>query len=108
MSKYVSVGKILNFHGIKGEARVGYSKSQLEFFLNLDKVWVKDDSNNYIPLHIESAKPHKNVIIVKFEELNSMKPTDVAYLTNNIFVFTIRLFCFHIFENYEDIPVSCV
>lgn len=72
MSKYVSVGKILNFHGIKGEARVGYSKSQLEFFLNLDKVWVKDDSNNYIPLHIESAKPHKNVIIVKFEELNSI------------------------------------
>lgn len=72
MSKYVSVGKILNFHGIKGEARVGYSKSQLEFFLNLDKVWVKDDSNNYIPLHIESAKPHKNVIIVKFDELNSI------------------------------------
>lgn len=72
MSKYVSVGKILNFHGIKGEARVGYSKSQLEFFLNMDKVWVKDDSNNYIPLHIESAKPHKNVIIVKFEELNSI------------------------------------
>ncbi len=72
MSKYVSVGKILNFHGIKGEARVGYSKSQLEFFLTLDKVWVKDDSNNYIPLHIESAKPHKNVIIVKFDELNSI------------------------------------
>lgn len=72
MSKYVSVGKILNFHGIKGEAKVGYSKSQLDFFLSLDKVYLKDCENNYVPFYITSAKPHKNVIIVKFEGINSI------------------------------------
>ena len=30
MEKYVSVGKILNFHGIQGEAKVGYSKNKEE------------------------------------------------------------------------------
>lgn len=72
MSKYVSVGKILNFHGIKGEAKVGYSKSQLDFFLTLDKVWIKKENNTYDPFIIESAKPHKNIIIVKFEGVNSI------------------------------------
>lgn len=72
MSKYVSVGKILNFHGIKGEAKVGYSKSQLDFFLSLDKVYLKDSENNYIPFYISSAKPHKNIIIAKFEGIDSI------------------------------------
>ena len=39
MSKFISVGKILNFHGIKGEARVGFSKGQEDFILSLDKVF---------------------------------------------------------------------
>lgn len=72
MSKYVSVGKILNFHGIKGEAKVGYSKSQLDFFLSLDKVYLKDSENNYIPFYISSVKPHKNIIIAKFEGIDSI------------------------------------
>ncbi len=72
MGKYVSVGKILNFHGIKGEARVGYSKSQLDFFLSLDKVYLKGSDNNYLPFRIVSSKPHKNFIIVKFEGIDSI------------------------------------
>lgn len=71
MTKYVSVGKIVNFHGIKGEAKIGYSKSQLDFFLSLDSVYLKDH-DNYTPLRIESAKPHKNLLIVKFEGINSI------------------------------------
>ena len=42
MNKYVSVGKIVNFHGIKGEAKVGYSKNQQDFFTSLDTVYLKD------------------------------------------------------------------
>ena len=71
MTKYVSVGKIVNFHGIKGEAKVGYSKSQLDFFLSLDVVYLKD-KDNYTPLRIHSAKPHKNLLIVKFEGIDSI------------------------------------
>jgi 16S rRNA processing protein RimM len=71
MTKYVSVGKILNFHGIKGEAKIGCSKGQLDFFLSLDKVYLKEN-DTYIPLNIMSAKPHKNIVIVKFEGINSI------------------------------------
>ena len=69
MNKYVSVGKIVNFHGIKGEAKVGYSKNQQDFFTSLDTVYLKD---NYKSLHILSAKPLKNMMIVKFEGIDSI------------------------------------
>ena len=71
MTKYVSVGKIVNFHGIKGEAKVGYSKSQLEFLMSLDVLYLKD-KDNYTPLNIISAKPHKNLLIMKFEGIDSI------------------------------------
>lgn len=71
MNKYVSVGKIVNFHGIKGEAKVGYSKNQQDFFTSLDTVYLKD-KDNYTSLHILFAKPLKNMMIVKFEGIDSI------------------------------------
>lgn len=71
MVKYVSVGKILNFHGIKGEAKVGCSRSQADFFLTLEQVFIKQD-NNYNPIKIVSSRPNKNLILVKFEGINSI------------------------------------
>lgn len=71
MNKYVSVGKIVNFHGIKGEAKVGYSKNQQDFFTSLDTVYLKD-KDDYTSLHILSAKPLKNMMIVKFEGIDSI------------------------------------
>lgn len=71
MVKYVSVGKILNFHGIKGEAKVGFSQKQQDFFASLTEVYVKDD-NNYNLLEIESIRFHKNIAIVKFAGIDSI------------------------------------
>lgn len=71
MAKFVSVGKILNFHGIKGEAKVGCSKTQQDFVLSLDTVYLKKGSE-YSPLHIESLRPNKNILIAKFEGINSI------------------------------------
>lgn len=71
MGKYVSVGKIVNFHGIKGEAKVGYSRNQQDFFMSLDTVYLKKPGE-YIPFEIESIKPHKNLMIVKFKGINSI------------------------------------
>ena len=45
MDKFISVGKILNFHGIQGEAKVGFSKNQQDFFLSLENVFVKIDND---------------------------------------------------------------
>ncbi len=71
MTKFVSVGKILNFHGIKGEAKVGYSKNRQDFFSSLDCVYLKIN-NAYKELKIVSMRPHKNFFIVKFDGINSI------------------------------------
>ena len=71
MGKFVSVGKILNFHGIKGEAKVGSSKSQTDFVMSLDTLYLKD-GNEYKPLHVESCRANKNVLIMKFEGIDSI------------------------------------
>ncbi len=71
MTKFVSVGKILNFHGIKGEAKVGCSKTQQDFVLSLDTVYLKK-GGEYTPLNIESLRQNKNILIAKFEGINSI------------------------------------
>ena len=71
MGKFVSVGKILNFHGIKGEAKVGSSKSQTDFVMSLDTLYLKD-GNEYKPLHVESCRANKNVLIMKSEGIDSI------------------------------------
>ena len=71
MTKFVSVGKILNFHGIKGEAKVGFTKNQADFFCSLEEVFVKSE-RDYKPLNIISVRLHKNIAIVKFDGINSI------------------------------------
>ncbi|MFR1673123.1 MAG: ribosome maturation factor RimM [Candidatus Gastranaerophilaceae bacterium] len=71
MTKYVSVGKILNFHGIQGEAKVGFSKNQQEFFCGLKEVFVKVEKD-YLPLKIKSIRLNKTFALVKFEGINSI------------------------------------
>jgi 16S rRNA processing protein RimM len=68
-NKYISVGKILNFHGIKGEAKVGFSKSQEDFLSSLKIVFIGEKFEEF---HISSVRFHKNFAIIKFEEINSV------------------------------------
>ncbi len=88
MVKYISVGKILNFHGIKGEARVGYSQNRQDFFMSLDSVYLKNGSE-YQKLGIHSMRPHKNFLIVKFEgidDINQIIPLkgSVLFVPDNV------------------------
>lgn len=71
MVKYVSVGKILNFHGIKGEAKIGCSRTQQDFVMSLDTVYLKNNGD-YVPLEIESIRQNKNILIAKFAGIDSI------------------------------------
>ena len=71
MDKFISVGKILNFHGIKGEAKVGYSKNRQDFFMGLDSVYVKTGPE-YKELIIDSCRPNKSFLLVKFNGIDSI------------------------------------
>ena len=84
MSKFISVGKILNFHGIKGEAKVGFSKGQEDFLLSLDIVYVKNGSE-YLPLEIEYSRLNKSVALIKFKDIDSINDI-IPYKGQIIFV----------------------
>lgn len=69
--KHISIGKILNFHGIQGEAKVGYSKSQAEFLSTLKTVLIKNETG-FNTLNVTSCRFNKNFAIMKFKEINSI------------------------------------
>lgn len=71
----ISIAKILNFHGIKGDAKVGFSKGKEKQTENLKKVFVKKD-DVYKELNISSVRFHKQFAIIKFKEFSSVNDVE--------------------------------
>lgn len=84
MNKYVSIGKILNFHGIRGEAKVGYSKNQRDFMELLECVYILKD-NEYIPFEVLSIKFNNKFAILKFKGIDTVNDI-VKYKNCLVFV----------------------
>ncbi len=67
--KYISIGKIINFFGIKGEAKVGYqNQSQIK---NASFVYMLDDEKKP-KLEVERVRFGKNFAIVKFSGIDDI------------------------------------
>ena len=75
MTKFISVGKILNFHGIKGEVKVGYTKGKEQLIESLEKVFVTKNGiqKEYT---VKSVRFHKQFALIKFEEINSINDVE--------------------------------
>lgn len=71
MNNYISVGKILNFHGVRGEAKVGYSRNQQEFMKSLKNVFILKDGV-YMPFTVKSIKFNNKFAIIKFTGIDSV------------------------------------
>lgn len=82
--EYVSVGKILNFHGIQGEAKVGFSKNQVDFLKSLEVVFIKKDST-YVKLDISSVRFNKTFALIKFKGINDINDV-IPYKGSILFV----------------------
>ena len=68
-SNYISIGKITNFFGIKGEAKVGFdNESQIK---KAKVVYMLDDTSN-AELKIKSIRFHKNFAIIKFDGIDDI------------------------------------
>lgn len=79
---YISIGKIINFFGIKGEAKIGYtSENQIK---SAKKVFLMDDDSKR-ELTIKSVRFHKNFAIVKFKEVDSINDL-IEYKGQRIFI----------------------
>ena len=70
-NNFVSIGKILNFHGVHGEAKLGYSKNREEFLSKVESVFVEIDGD-YKQLEILKLKFTPKCAIVKFKGIDSI------------------------------------
>lgn len=83
-NNFVSVGKILNFHGVKGEAKLGYTKNREEFLSKLKQVYVLS-GNEYISLEVLNLRFTPKCAIIKFKDIDSLNDI-LAYKGCIIFV----------------------
>lgn len=68
MKNYISIGKITNFFGIKGEAKVGFdNENQIK---KAKKVFIGENKEK--EFNITSLRFHKNFAIIKFKEINDI------------------------------------
>ena len=65
-NNYISVGKILNFHGVRGEAKLGYSKNREDFLSKLEHVFIQLDGE-FIPVEVLGIKFTPKCAIIKFK-----------------------------------------
>lgn len=75
MENLVSIGKILNFHGIKGEVKTGFTKGREDFISKLKTAFVKY-SGEVITLTVDTVRFHKQFALIKFKEINSVNDAE--------------------------------
>ena len=68
---FVSVAKILGFHGINGEVRVGYTKGH-EAILKGAKSFFMKKNDDFVEFPVSSVRFHKKYMLVKFTQFNSI------------------------------------
>lgn len=71
MQQLLSIGKILNFHGIKGEVKVGFSEGDEKILSEIKEIYAVKDSKTTV-LNVESVRFHKNFALIKFKQINSI------------------------------------
>lgn len=79
-NNFISVGKILNFHGVKGEAKLGYSKNREEFLSQLEGVYIQDKY-----FEIENLRFTPKCAIIKFKGIDSLNEI-IEYKGELVFV----------------------
>ena len=68
----IEIGKIVNTHALKGEIKIQPWCDDPEIYFDLDEIYVNNKT-----YFIEKARIHKNFVIVKFEEVNSIEEAEL-------------------------------
>ena len=85
LKKYLEVGKIVSTHGIKGEIKVQPWCNSSDFFCDFNLLYLNYGKSK---LNVLSARPHKNIVILKVNEINSIESAEsfigeVLYVNRN-------------------------
>ena len=79
------VGKVIRPHGLGGLLRIrSYAHSE-ESFLNAGTVFLKSDQQKLLEYKVLSAKPHKNILLMNLEGLDSLEEAE-KYRAAEIFI----------------------
>ncbi len=84
MSEFISIAKILNFHGINGELKLGFTKGKEEQIKSLKEVYILKDGN-YCPYSVSGVRFHKQFAIMKLKEFNNINEI-LEYKGENIYI----------------------
>ncbi len=71
IKEYLEIGQVGTTHGVRGELRLNPWCDGPEFIKKF-KTLYRDDKGQQ-PLKVVSCRPHGNVAIVKFEDINSIE-----------------------------------
>lgn len=74
--EYITIGKIVNTQGHRGEVRIMPLTDFPERFLEMKEVWVNLRGQRR-KMHINSARPHKQFIVIKFAEVPDMNTAEL-------------------------------
>ncbi|MBR3148715.1 MAG: 16S rRNA processing protein RimM [Eubacterium sp.] len=74
MEKYLELGKVNNTHGLKGEVKFEMWCDGIDYVRQLSKVFL--DKNGTKQLTLVSARPQKNIAILKFAEIPSINEAE--------------------------------
>lgn len=83
-NNFVSVGKILNFHGVQGEAKLGYSKNREEFLSQIKEVYIQNGAE-YKRLEVTRIRFTPKCGIIKFKGIDTLNDI-LEYKNKLIFV----------------------
>ena len=70
--KLIAYGKILKPHGLKGEVKVLPYSGESENFKHFSSIFISLDNNRQVEYEISGKRFQKNLIIVKFREVDSI------------------------------------
>lgn len=71
MKQYLETAKIVATHGIRGEVRCQYFCDSAEFLCEFDELYL--DKKGEKPVEISRAYPHKNVVIMKLDGIDTVE-----------------------------------
>lgn len=71
MKQFLETAKIVATHGIRGEVRCQYFCDSAEFLCEFEELYL--DKNGEKPVEIARAYPHKNVVIMKIDGIDTVE-----------------------------------
>ncbi|MBE6742329.1 MAG: 16S rRNA processing protein RimM [Ruminococcaceae bacterium] len=74
MKEFLEIGKVNNTHGLKGEVKLEMWCDGIDYIRQLKTVYLDDGGNK--PLSIVSARPQKNIAIMKFAEISTIEEAE--------------------------------